>query len=169
MEYPFVQIRSAVLIFPSQPPCCSPIIFPCWVSMKKLFWENIWILLLMGNVTSEGIFVKVTIIKFFFAQKEMELWRGKKCTILCKQENISFSSVVWLQKWQNLMTYPLLLLPKEVHQDNFQASTQYWALPQTQLDRQCPSAFRFYYYRTQHVVKPKHAREIREVYFPSCI
>lgn len=73
----------------SQPPCCSPIIFPCCVSMKKLFWENIWILL-MGNVTSEGKFVKVTILKFFFAQKEMELWRGKKYTTLSNRKTFHF-------------------------------------------------------------------------------
>lgn len=144
--------------------CCSPVIPPCWVSMKELFWENIWILLL----TSVGKLIKVTILKFLFTQKEMELWWGKKYTILCKQENISFSAVVWLWKWQTLTTYPLLLLSKEVHQDNLQASTQNWDLPQPQHDRHCPSAFRFYYYRTQHV-NSKHAREIREVYFPSCL
>lgn len=39
--------------------CWSPVILPCWVSVKDLFWENIWILLLMGKMTRERKLVKL--------------------------------------------------------------------------------------------------------------
>lgn len=103
--------------------CWSPVTLSCSFSVKELFLENIWSILLMGKVTSKGK-VKAAIFKSLFGHKEMDLrWGKTKCHKSGKALHFLQFSGNWLWKWQKTMSYPLALLWFQLqiaYQDNIQ-------------------------------------------------